>query len=147
MNGIFNKVMKTLKIKDILLPFAAIAVLYLILFTLGITCPIKWLTGISCPGCGMTRAWKAALTLDLQAAFHYHPLWFLLPPFAVLGFLFWAKKKRSAFRGLLSVFVLSLLIAYIFRLASPSDIVVFAPENGAISILIQKISALINKVQ
>ena len=35
-----------------------IAVFYLILESVfGITCPILFLTGISCAGCGMSRAW------------------------------------------------------------------------------------------
>ena len=42
-------------------------------------CPFRFFFGISCPGCGMTRALLAALRLDFAAAFSYHPLFFLLP--------------------------------------------------------------------
>ena len=48
-------------------------------------CPFRFFFGISCPGCGMTRALLAALRLDFAAAFSYHPLFFLLP-FFLLGF-------------------------------------------------------------
>ena len=44
-------------------------------------CPFRFFFGISCPGCGMTRALLAALRLDFAAAFSYHPLFFLLPFF------------------------------------------------------------------
>ena len=36
-------------------------------------CPFRFFFGISCPGCGMTRALLAALRLDFAAAFSYHP--------------------------------------------------------------------------
>ena len=37
---------------------AAIALLYLAIESLGVTCPILYLTGIACAGCGMSRAWQ-----------------------------------------------------------------------------------------
>ncbi len=63
-----------------------------ILFThvSGIGCPIKWLTGISCAGCGMTRAIFYALQLQFGKAFYYHPLFWMMP-FLVLLYLFWGK--------------------------------------------------------
>ncbi len=51
-----------------------IALFYLLLESLGITCPIKFCTGISCAGCGMSRAWLALLRGDLGAAVSFHPL-------------------------------------------------------------------------
>lgn len=70
-------------LKEEIAALAVIAVSYMILQGLGISCPIKFVTGISCAGCGMTRAWKALLFHgDFRQAFYYHPL-FLLP----VGFL------------------------------------------------------------
>lgn len=46
-------------------------------------CPILWLTGVPCPGCGMTRACGALLHLDIAGAFYYHPLFWLVPPAAL----------------------------------------------------------------
>lgn len=46
-------------------------------------CPIRLLTGFACPGCGVTRAFFAALRLDFSGAFALHPL-FWLAPFLVL---------------------------------------------------------------
>ena len=42
--------------------------LYVALHLIGITCPIKYLTGISCPGCGMSRAYICLLRLDIRGA-------------------------------------------------------------------------------
>jgi hypothetical protein len=39
-----------------------------------IGCPFRLLTGIPCPGCGMTRAFLSAFQLDFRSAFLYHPL-------------------------------------------------------------------------
>ena len=39
----------------------AVALFYGALQLAGITCPIKYITGISCPGCGMTRAWLSLI--------------------------------------------------------------------------------------
>lgn len=52
----------------------------LALYLLDIGCVFKTVTGLSCPGCGMTRAWLAALRLDLVAAVAYHPLFWIVPP-------------------------------------------------------------------
>ena len=52
-------------------------------------CPIRLVTGVSCAGCGMTRAWLSVLRLDLRQAFYYHPL-FLLPP---VGAALWLCRK------------------------------------------------------
>ena len=47
-------------------------------------CPIRHITGIPCPGCGMTRACLAALRLDFGEAFRMHPLWPLPLPLILL---------------------------------------------------------------
>lgn len=51
---------------------------------LSLPCPIRSLTGVICPGCGMGRAWLAALRLDFGRAFHYHPLFWSVPVLALL---------------------------------------------------------------
>ncbi len=42
-------------------------------------CIIKSLTGVSCPGCGMTQAFVAAIRLDFAAAFSYHKMFWSVP--------------------------------------------------------------------
>jgi hypothetical protein len=43
-------------------------------------CPLKRITGLPCPGCGMTRAVRLVLRGDFAAATHMHPLvWLVLP--------------------------------------------------------------------
>ena len=105
---------------------------YLLLFAVGISCPIKFLIGISCPGCGMTRACLSALRLDFAAAFSYHPLWVILP--LLIPLLVWeSKRAKRLFFPTILLFVILLSLVYALRLFGGGDgIVVFAPENGFI---------------
>ena len=67
------------KRKELICAVTAVVVLYTAMESIGITCPIKFITGISCAGCGMSRAWMAFLHLDIAKAFTYHPLFWLVP--------------------------------------------------------------------
>ena len=62
-------------------------------FYLFIGCPLHVLTGISCPGCGMTRALRALLRLDFSGALQYHPLIIVLPLLAVWALLGLLKRR------------------------------------------------------
>ncbi len=53
-------------------------------------CPILRLTGLPCPGCGMTRALLAAIHLDFPRALAMHPMFWSVP---VLLVCFWLDGK------------------------------------------------------
>ena len=108
----------------------AIAALYAAMMALGITCPIKLLTGVSCAGCGMSRAWLCLLRGDVAGAYAYHPL-FWLPAPAAAGFLCRNKLPPAVCRwGGVAVCVLFLGV-YAVRLFTPGDaVVVFEPTQG-----------------
>jgi Protein of unknown function (DUF2752) len=48
-------------------------------------CFFKRITGLNCPGCGMTRAAYATLHGHFAAAFRYNPVGMVLLPLALLG--------------------------------------------------------------
>lgn len=123
--------------------FLAIVFLYLLFFLCGITCPIKFLFGVSCPGCGMTRAWLHALCFDFGGAFYYHPLWVTLPLFGG-GYLLLDHKGRGRLaRVLVWVFVGLMLGIYLLRLLLPSgDVVIFAPHEGLVYRVIRHVYSL-----
>ena len=85
----------------------------------GWNCPIKYLTGVPCPGCGLSRALAALLRLDFRTALRFHPMVFVLPP-VVLYALFGKKPlfgSKDLERMLLwSVIVLDIAI-WLIRLA------------------------------
>ena len=46
-------------------------------------CSFKHLTGVSCPGCGLTRSFHAFANFHINEAFGFH----LIGPFILIGFL------------------------------------------------------------
>ena len=118
------------KSRDLVMVFFGIGTFYGVLFFLGITCPIKFLTGVSCPGCGMTRALLSALMFHFEDAWHFHPLFWLLPT----GLLFYFfKKSKGVSKWLLFGCIALFLVVYLIRMfLCDSTIVVFEPSDGAI---------------
>lgn len=92
-----------------------VALLYLLLSLLHVGCPIKYVSGISCPGCGMTRAWLSLLHLDFRAAFHFHPL-FIIAPILIFLFLFEAFIKPKYYKLAMGAIISLFLVVYIIRL-------------------------------
>lgn len=118
--------------KEIICSVAAIVLLYGAFAFSGIGCPIKFLTGISCAGCGMTRAWMAVLQGDLRAAWNYHPLFWTIPTALAVGFIRQRLNKKMLNISLF-IFAAVFVIVYVYRLLDPADeIVVFAPWDGLI---------------
>jgi len=109
---------------------AAIALLYLAIESLGVTCPILYLTGIACAGCGMSRAWLALLRGNLAEAARFHPLFWLPVPAAAL-LLFRHRLPRRVFLWAMGAVCALFLGVYLVRLFSPGDdVVVFRPAQG-----------------
>ena len=52
-----------------------------------IPCPIKYITGLYCPGCGITRMLLSILKGDIYQGFRYNPLVFIIMPFLIFYFL------------------------------------------------------------
>lgn len=103
-------------------------------------CPIKYLSGISCPGCGMTRALFACLRFRFADALRYHPLIVLLPAAAAVccleltGIHHFAKRTRNIM--LWSVSALFVAV-YIIRLCAGSEIVTAHPSAGLAARIVQ----------
>ena len=82
-------------------------------------CIFKLITGLPCPGCGMTRAFLHFFHGDLQGAFYYHPLFWLVP--LLFGILVLRKvqlfeKWRQSNRFWLGVLTIVVGV-YVIRLA------------------------------
>jgi uncharacterized membrane protein YczE len=117
--------------RNAIITVLAVVFFYGLLFSLHITCPIKAVTGISCPSCGMTRAWLSLLRLDLVAAWHFHPL-LLLPPLWLGAFLL-RGRYPAVYKACTAAAIMLLLLVYVVRMMDPADqVVVFAPREGGI---------------
>lgn len=124
--------MQSKKYKDIIYLVITIVFIYAVFHFVGIGCPIKFVTGISCLGCGMTRAWLSVLRLDLAAAFHYHPL-FILPPVAAIVYFTKSKINLKIYKIIMLTIVIAFITIYLYRLIfTDGDIVVFEPGNNII---------------
>lgn len=122
----------------------------------GVTCPIQWLTGISCPGCGMTRACLSLLLGirfaggpnaaagfggHIYTAWYYHPLVFVVPPailYILLGRrpLLGSKRREHAF-----ILALCLLMigVYAVRLARQDPVLQFNWHEGLIAHMLNRL--------
>ncbi|MCR4720549.1 MAG: DUF2752 domain-containing protein [Lachnospiraceae bacterium] len=122
--------------KEGMLAILSIVFIYFIFHITGIGCPIKYVTGVSCPGCGMTRAMWSLLHFDFAQAFYYHPMW-PLPILWLAAFIFrW--KLGKVYKWIVIAFAVAFLVTYIIRMfTGPEEVVSFAPESGAIGRLIK----------
>ena len=136
MEEIFNLIRKK---KETFTAAAAVILFYTGMDAVGIGCPIKFVTGISCAGCGMTRAWMALLKGNVQLAYYYHPLFFL-PPIALVILLLRKKICKTIFNSLIFIIAVLFVIVYILRmLHGDGDIVVFGPQNGLIGRIVLRL--------
>lgn len=80
-------------------------------------CIIKYITGIPCPGCYITRGVLAAFRFDFVAAWNYHPMFWSIPVlylyFIFDGSLF---KSRILNNGLIALIIACFLINWVIRL-------------------------------
>ena len=89
-------------------------------------CPLHYLIGIPCPGCGFTRACMTALTLHFKEAFYDHPLFFLVIPGVVYYGLYYFKIFRFSKKIEEVIFILLIIaffLTYIIRIKMGSEIV------------------------
>jgi hypothetical protein len=99
----------------------------------GIPCVMHWLSGIECPGCGMTRALVLTSQFEWRAALEMNALVFLLLGFAVLRVgiecigktlrttidtRIWARTGTRGFERLAVPALAITLVHWVHRLAS-----------------------------
>ena len=132
-----------IELKDMIIVIPAIALYYCLLQLMGISCPIRYFTGLSCPGCGMTRAFLSLFRLDFKSAFYYHPL-FMLPILAVILYLLRKKLPKLLINISAFTMIIAFVIVYTYRLVfTDSDVVIFSPKDGLIHRLFSLIWQLI----
>lgn len=78
----------------------------------GTICLIRGIIGIPCPACGITRAIKSLIRLNIKDALYYNPL-FLMPFIFMVVLIF----KRKYIKVTAKVCAITLIIVYIFRMS------------------------------
>ena len=83
------------ELKEVII-ILAILLLYFILnvtISFSVPCLFHEITGLYCPGCGITRMIIAIYKLDFYQAFRYNPLVFIMLPFIVFLVVDYIHKK------------------------------------------------------
>ncbi len=73
-----NKNSKQL-LKKALLQFSVFFLGVAAVYFTGINCIFKKIFGITCPGCGMTRAYLSFFKGDIKSAFEFNPMFWSVP--------------------------------------------------------------------
>lgn len=81
-----NRAIKVIKTLLMILAVGIAYGLFVIYTGLGIPCPVNTITGYQCPGCGVSRMCMALLKLDVNSAYHYNKVLFLLLPILLAVF-------------------------------------------------------------
>jgi hypothetical protein len=103
--------------KDYIKVVAIILAATVVLSILGIGCPIKFATGVSCPGCGLTRAWLSFFGGDILESFRLHPLFWTVP-FCILLAILEEFYKSRLLDAVLIVLIVFFVVLWIVRLVA-----------------------------
>ena len=110
-----------------------------ILYMKWVGCPIRFMTGIPCAGCGMTRAWKAVLRLNFKEAHYYHPLYPL--PLVVAAVFLLRKRIPPLFYKYIMYTAIALFIGvYLYRIRCGDDVLTIEIQKGIIFQIVSYLS-------
>lgn len=91
----------------------------LCLFTgISIPCPIKLITGLYCPGCGVSRMCLSIIKLDFRSAYHYNQCLFILSPSIIILLIITGIKYVITGSAKPGIFIDTCLYIIIFILIS-----------------------------
>ena len=111
--------MKKQNYKKVIFLFS-IGILYALIFLkygIGIPCIFHELTGLYCPGCGISRAIVSLIKLDFYQALRYNLLIFFLIPYICIYFFlkYIIKGKKELPEWSLYLLLVIIIVYFIFR--------------------------------
>lgn len=104
------------KLVILLTIFFTIAILN-IKFNVVIPCLFNKITHLYCPGCGITRMFKALMKLDLKRAFSYNQFVFLSLPFFLIYFIDEVRSKLFYKKKILNAKIINVIAIILIVLA------------------------------
>lgn len=86
---------------------------------IGLVCPVNFVTGWKCPGCGVTHMCLALMRLDFRAAYMANPALFLLSPLLMIisvpyfvGYIMTGKRQMRFWQNALLWICIIILVLY-----------------------------------
>lgn len=130
--------------KQLLTLFTCLAVYCSLSILLHIPCPILWFTGVSCPGCGITRALLCLCRLDFAGAVYYNPSIFAVVLAAVLLLICYFRKDQKTRKIVLVGIAWVMIGVYLYRFfILHAPVLQFCPAKGCIPRLWRWICSLL----
>ena len=83
-----NRLKKTLIKYSIILGIALAYLIFTLITGIGIPCIFSKITGLKCPGCGISRMLVSIVKLDFASAFKYNAFLFVTGPILIAYFAF-----------------------------------------------------------
>ena len=81
------RLIRVVKRYVILLTIGILYFVFISLTDMGIPCVFRLVTGLQCPGCGISRMLASLIRLDFAAAFRYNPVILLTSPILLFAFI------------------------------------------------------------
>jgi len=132
--------------KELLFLCAVLCAAAMLLDLLGIGCPIRFLTGIPCAGCGLSRAALAAVHLHFREALSYHPLIFLVPCFPLLVLI--RSRVPGNIRKLCTGILISIFLAvYVVRLWKHDPVLEIDITSGLIYRILRRVTHVLQQLR
>lgn len=106
------------KLKEYLILSIILIFFFILLLNQKLLCLFNQLTGLWCPGCGVTRMFFAMLELDFYKAFRYNPLVFIFMVFFLVYSIYSLiryKKIKNVSNKVVIILLVSTFLFWILR--------------------------------
>jgi Protein of unknown function (DUF2752). len=145
-NDFMRKNIKNQEYKNFLYIILVIFLICGLYYILDINCIIRYLIGVPCPGCGMSRAIFSLFRGNIAEAFYFHPL-FPLVPFILLAVTNLLDNHKKIKKAVIIIISVSFISIYIIRmyLYFPDTQPMVLNENAVIFRLIKFFAGLIKR--
>jgi len=97
----------------------AVIIGFLVIFVVDIVCPIEFIFGIPCPGCGMSSALYHLFHFDLKTAMFFHPLVLGCCLYFIgigIAYFYYHNFENKVAKILTTIFMIALLVVYVYRM-------------------------------
>lgn len=119
MEGRRERFQKFLKVFATILGIGLVYGLFYMKTGWGIPCPFHLVTGLDCPGCGVSRMCLALMRLDFLEAFSHNPALMILSPIWLVTFLFWlhsyirdGRREQAQWQKWVTIVSIAVLLVF-----------------------------------